>query len=85
MFTWIPNLGLVRQVDLYETPTLSKIKELEFLSRKRFEEEIRAYQELLLRLSSSSIDPAACSTKLSQLYFRYVAGLEEASTIVEDI
>ncbi|RLF17723.1 MAG: hypothetical protein DRN06_03280 [Thermoprotei archaeon] len=85
VFTWIPNLGLVRQVDLYETPTLSKIKELEFLSRKRFEEEIRAYQELLLRLSSSSIDPATCSTKLSQLYFRYVAGLEEASTIVEDI
>ncbi|MEM3586162.1 MAG: ATPase, T2SS/T4P/T4SS family [Candidatus Jordarchaeaceae archaeon] len=56
VFTWKPQVGeLVASSELFNTPTLEKIKTLEYLDEKSFLEELETYEKIFSTMSEKQI------------------------------
>jgi type IV secretory pathway ATPase VirB11/archaellum biosynthesis ATPase len=73
VFSWNPGVGLLKSMDLYETPTLMRVRELEGLPKAKFQEELRSYAEAMEELAASRAGPEEAAERLTTLYFRYAA------------
>jgi hypothetical protein len=73
VFSWNPCVGLLKSMDLYETPTLMRVRELEGLPKAKFQEELRSYAEAMEELAASRAGPEEAAERLTTLYFRYAA------------
>ena len=73
VFKWDPySRSLLKVHDLYETPTVLKIREFEYLPRARFEAELKEYIEVLEELSTIDVSTERYSSILNELYLKYV-------------
>ena len=73
VFSWVPGIGLARSMDLYEAPTVLKVREYESFTRKRFQEEISAYRSIIEEMARTKPSLIEVSSKFTELYFTYVA------------
>ncbi|MEM4700244.1 MAG: ATPase, T2SS/T4P/T4SS family [Candidatus Nezhaarchaeales archaeon] len=73
VFSWSPQAGLLRLMDLYETPTLMKIREFEYLPRAKFIEELQEYQRAIEELALSKAGIKEVTSRFAQLFYKYVA------------
>ncbi|MEM2144869.1 MAG: ATPase, T2SS/T4P/T4SS family [Candidatus Jordarchaeaceae archaeon] len=56
VFTWKPKIGeLVVSSELFTTPTLEKIKSLDYLEEKSFLEELETYEQIFMAMSEERI------------------------------
>ncbi|MCX8204547.1 MAG: ATPase, T2SS/T4P/T4SS family [Candidatus Nezhaarchaeota archaeon] len=73
VFSWSPRAELFRAVDLYEAPTVMKVREFENLSRTKFTEELLEYQKAIEELATSKAGIREVASRFTQLFYRYVA------------
>lgn len=73
VFSWSPRTGLLRLMDLYETPTLIKVREFEHLPKPKFMEELQEYQRAIEELAASRAGLREVADKFAQLFYKHVA------------